>query len=107
MQTITLALADNGVIKRVYDDNINAAGNTYEATTVYDFESKESIENKIKFLMDVAMDSGLELGNPKDRMQIKILQDWGSSYSPTAEEIQVKLAEHKLAIAKLEAILPN
>lgn len=107
MQTITLALADNGVIKRVFDDNINAAGESYEATVVYDFESKESIETKIKFLTDVAMDAGLELGNPKDKMQIKILQDWGSSYIPTEEEIQIKLAEHRLAIAKLEARLKN
>lgn len=107
MQTITLLLADNGVIKSVVDDNINAAGERYEATVVYDFESKEAIETKIKFLTDVAMDAGLELGNPKDKTQIKIIQDWGTAYAPTNEEIQVKIAEHKLAAARLEAMLAN
>ena len=47
MQEIKLQLADNGVIRSVVDDNINGAGETYESTTVYEFDS---ISNKIKFI---------------------------------------------------------
>ena len=38
MQEITLKIADNGVIKTVTDDNINAAGEKYESVIVYDFD---------------------------------------------------------------------
>ena len=39
MQEIKITLADNGVIKSVYDDNINGGGEEYESTTVYEFDS--------------------------------------------------------------------
>jgi hypothetical protein len=38
MQEVNLKIADNGVIKTITDDNINAAGENYESTVVYDFE---------------------------------------------------------------------
>jgi hypothetical protein len=107
MHTVTLSLADNGIIKSVIDDNINAAGESYESVTVYDFESKDANDVKIKFLNDIAMDSGLELGNPSDKYQIKIIQDWGTSYIPTAEEVSLRIQEYKLEIRKLEMMLTN
>jgi len=105
MHVITLELADNGLIKTVADDNINAAGENYEAVVVYDFESSNSNETKIKFLNDISMDAGLELGNPRDKKQIKIVQEWGESYLPTPEEITSKIAAHQLEIKRLESLL--
>jgi hypothetical protein len=105
MHTVTLELADNGLIKTVADDNINAAGEGYESVVVYDFESSNSNETKIKFLNDISMDAGLELGNPKDKKQIKIVQEWGDSYAPTPEEIMSRITYHTLEIKRLESLL--
>lgn len=107
MHTINLTLADNGIIKTVIDDNINAAGESYESVTVYDFESNDNNQTKIKFLNDIALDAGVELGGPSDRHQIKIIQEWGSSYKPSQDEINSKIKEYKIQIAKLEALLSN
>ena len=105
MHSITLELADNGLIKIVHDDNINAAGESYESVTVYDFEGADALNTKIKFLMDIAMDAGVELGSPRDKSQIKITHDWGSSYSPTKDEISKKINELKSHINFLEKSL--
>ena len=42
MQIVKITLADNGVIKTVVDDNINAGGESYESTVVYDFSDQIS-----------------------------------------------------------------
>lgn len=102
MHTVTLELADNGLIKIVQDDNINAAGENYESVTVYDFEGVDALNTKIKFLMDIAMDAGVELGSPRDKCQIKISHEWGISYTPTKEEISKKIDELKSQISYLE-----
>ena len=75
MQVITVQLADNGVIKSVEEDNANAAGEGYSSVVVYDFESDNASENKIKFLYEISEDCGLEFGSTKDSDQIKIIKD--------------------------------
>lgn len=102
MHSITLELADNGLIKLVQDDNINAAGESYQSVTVYDFEGVDALNTKIKFLMDIAMDAGLELGSPRDKSQIKISHDWGEAYTPTNEEISGRIEALKAEISYLE-----
>lgn len=102
MHSITLELADNGLIKIVQDDNINAAGEAYQSVTVYDFEGADALNTKTKFLMDIAMDAGLELGSPRDKSQIKISRGWGEAYTPTNEEISKKIEELKVEISYLE-----
>ena len=102
MHSVTLELADNGLIKIVQDDNINAAGESYQSVTVYDFEGVDALNTKIKFLMDISMDAGLEIGSPRDKTQIKISHDWGDAYTPTNEEISRKIEELKSKISYLE-----
>ena len=63
MQEVNLKIADNGVIKTITDDNINAAGENYESTVVYDFE--KGIEDRINFINDICIDIGLDFGNSK------------------------------------------
>lgn len=105
MQNIRLELADNGIIKIVEDDNINAAGEVYTSVTVYDFESSNSTESKINFINDLILDSGLELGNSKDKNQIKISVEWGDEYQPSKAEIEEKIKELKSDLKRFEEML--
>ena len=105
MQTITIELADNGVIKVLEDDNANAAGEGYSSVTVYDFESRDASENKIKFLLEVSEDCGLEFGSTKDPDQIKIIKDWGEHYQPTKDDIKQRIKDLSKQISSLESLL--
>lgn len=88
MQEISIQLADNGVIKNIKDDNINAAGESFESTTVYEFNN---IQNKIKFIEDLCIEIGLEFGNSKSKEQIQVTTNWGVHYKPTPKEIEQKI----------------
>lgn len=88
MQNIKIQLADNGVIKSVHDDNINGAGESFESTVVYEFKS---VGNKIKFIEEICIDIGLELGNSMSKHQINIQPLWGSDYNPSDVEIEAKI----------------
>ena len=91
MQTVKITLADNGVIKTVLDDNINSAGESFESTTLYDFEVQS---NKIKFIHELCMDIGLSFGNSKSKHQIKIIEDWGEDYNSSNEEKLEKIESY-------------
>lgn len=101
MQEINLQLADNGVIKNIKDDNINAAGESFESTVVYEFSNNE---NKIKFIEDLCIEVGLEFGNSKSRQQIQISAGWGKHYKPTNQEIQEKIKDLQKEIANLNQL---
>jgi hypothetical protein len=100
MQTVKITLADNGVIKTVLDDNINSAGESFESTTLYDFEIQS---NKIKFITELCIDIGLSFGNSKNKHQIKIIEDWGVDYNPTHEEKLEKIERLKIQLKELTA----
>jgi len=87
MQTVKITLADNGVIKTILDDNINSAGESFESTTLYDFENHST---KIKFIKELCIDIGLTLGNSKNKQQIQITEDWGVDYTPNESEVTEK-----------------
>jgi len=98
MQQVKLQLADNGVIKTVLDDNINGGGESYESTTVYEFDT---IPNKVRFIEELCVDLGLEFGNSKSKSQIQIKSDWGSTYVPTQREIDFKIKNLEAYIQQL------
>lgn len=98
MQQVKLQLADNGVIRTVIDDNINGGGESYESTTVYEFNT---IPNKIRFIEELCVDIGLEFGNSKSKTQIQIRSDWGSTYKPTQKEIDFKIKNLEAYIKQL------
>lgn len=100
MQEVNLKLADNGVIKTVTDDNINAAGENYESVVVYDFD--KGLENKLNFIHDICIDIGLDFGNSKQSNQIQIISDWGPNYVPSSIEIKNKVQSLRLLIQDLE-----
>lgn len=103
MQTITLKIADNGVIKEIVDDNINAGGDTYEAVKVYEWS--EGAENKVKFMRDICLDIGMDFGNSRDSSQIKIIEDWGIHYEPSVTETEDRIKELEEEINKLRNII--
>ena len=102
MQTVKITLADNGVIKTVFDDNINAAGEKFESTIVYEFDDAS---DKIKFIEDLCLDIGLSFGNSKSRDQIKISIDWGPLYKPTPKEALEKIIARQLKLEELKSVL--
>jgi len=102
MQTVKITLADNGVIKTVCDDNINAAGEKFESTIVYEFDT---ISDKIKFIEDICLDIGLSFGNSKSRDQIKISTDWGLHYKPNPKEALEKISELQVKLEELKSAL--
>lgn len=95
MQTVKITIADNGVVKTVFDDNINSAGESFESTTIYDFEKTDT---KLKFIKELCVDVGLIFGNSRSKNQIKVIEDWGDDYTPTGAEILEKIErlEHQL-----------
>lgn len=99
MQKITLTLADNGLVKSVYDDNINGAGEAFESTVVYEFDS---VENRIKFIEELCIDIGLELGNSRSGNRILIHQGWGPDYEPTQDETNNRIKELEGQLARLK-----
>jgi hypothetical protein len=102
MQTVKITLADNGVIKTVCDDNINAAGEKFESTIVYEFDS---VSNKIKFIEDLCIDIGLSFGNSKSRDQIKISTEWGPHYKPNPKEALEKISKLQVKLEELKSVL--
>lgn len=103
MQKISLELADNGVIKKIEDDNINAAGETYESIVVYEIENNNA--NKIKFINEVCLDVGVDFGNSRSRNQIKVIEDWGDNYTPNSAEIKNKLETLNSEIRRIKGML--
>ena len=100
MQEVNLKIADNGVIKTITDDNINAAGENYESIVVYDFE--KGIEDRINFINDICIDIGLDFGNSKQSNQIQVKSNWGNNYKPSTLEIKHKIQELKKELDELE-----
>lgn len=91
MITISIEPADNGVIKFLFDDNVNGGGEEYTSRMVYDFEGSTTRLNQIKFLKDLVFDLGLTIGNDLDPDRIVIKTEWGSKYKPTEKEIKAKI----------------
>jgi len=72
MVTIVLDIADNGVVKIIEDDNYNGNNEVNVSKTLYIFEDDPDYENRIKFLKDLCLDIGLNLGNIKDQKRLNI-----------------------------------
>jgi len=102
MQTVKITLADNGVIKTVVDDNINAAGESFESTNVYEFDTNE---DKIKFIEELCMDIGLSFGNSKSKNQIQVSLGWGTHYKPNPKEALEKISNLQVQLDMLKSVL--
>ena len=93
MLKIILEPADNGVIKRVEDNNINGAGEMAIYSVVYEIDGDEDFDSTTKFLYEVAEDLGLHLGNKRDKRVLRFDVGWGEGYEPNKEELERKKKE--------------
>jgi len=105
MQRILLEIADNGIIKTVTDDNINAAGEKFESKVVYDLENGDVVLTKMNILYELSEDMGMELGNSKQSDQIKIISDWGDNYVPGDDELKAKIEDLEQELKSLKEML--
>lgn len=104
MITVLLEPADNGLIKIMQDDNINAAGETFESRRVYDFTGDLSQKNKVKFIKDLCLDLGVDLGTGMRKDQVHVQIDWGASYQPTKAELDKKIQALEQEVDRLRAL---
>lgn len=93
MITISIEPADNGLIKFVFDDNVNGGGEEYTSRTVYEFEGPKTRPNQIKFLKELVMDLGLSTGTQLDANELSIKSGWGVKYQPNQKELKLKIQE--------------
>lgn len=105
MQRILLEIADNGIIKTVTDDNINAAGEKFESKVVYDLENGDVVLTKMNMLYELSEDMGMELGNSKQSDQIKIISDWGEHYTPSDDELGARIQDLEEELKSLKEML--
>ena len=98
MQVITLKVADNGVIKEIKDDNINAGGETYESIRLYEFTDSK---RKLSFIKDLCVDIGLDFGNSRQKNQIQLVDGWGEHYTPSKKEIEDRIVDLQKVIEEL------
>lgn len=106
MVKIVLEYADNGVIKTIFDDNSNGAGDKLERKKVYEF-SEESFEKTIDFFYDLAQDLNINTGNNHNKKTLVMNYNWGSSYTPTNTEIEKKIKQLYVEIERLQNLKYN
>jgi hypothetical protein len=102
MIKIILEPADNGVIKRIEDDNINGAGETATYSLVYELDKDESFSRAIDFLYEIVEDLGINKGNEFTDKVITIGVNWGTEYTPTPKDIKEKIEvlEYELSVLR-------
>jgi hypothetical protein len=103
MITLTIEPADNGVVKVIYDDSVNGAGEEFVSRKVYDFErNEETKESVVDFLSDVVLDLGIDVGSDLDKFKVTIVTEIGDTAQFGEDEIKQKIKELKAEIKKLE-----
>lgn len=103
MVTLTIEPADNGVVKIIYDDSVNGAGEEFVSRKVYDFErDEESKESVVDFLSDVVLDLGIDVGSDLDAYKVIIDTEIGDPSAHSEDEIKQRIKELKAEIKELE-----
>ena len=102
MVTIILDIAENGVVRTLEDDNINGNGELYAQKLLYSFDNDRDFKNRIKFLKDLCLDIGLELGHTEDQKRLRI--DVHTKPKPTSA---LTHSELKKRISAAETLLKD
>ena len=98
MITISIEPADNGLIKFVFDDNVNGGGEEFTSRTVYEFEGSKTRTNQVKFLKELVMDLGMSTGTQLDANEMVIKTEWGVKYTPNQKELKLKVKELEMQL---------
>lgn len=102
MVKITLEPAENGIIKRIFDDNYGGSSEKVSSTNVYELDG-ENIESTIEFLYELCEDMGIYTGSKFSKRNLDMSISWGSHYEPSNEEIDQKIGELTAEIELLKA----
>jgi hypothetical protein len=105
MITVSIEPADNGVIKFLFDDNVNGGGEEYTSRIVYEFEGKNARFNQAKFLTDLILDLGIATGNDLDPDKLVIKTEWGNKYVPTQTELKNRIQQLEKSIETLRSMV--
>lgn len=103
MVSLTIEPADNGVVKTLYDDSINGAGEEWVSRVVYDFSTDTSCERIVKFLEDLTLDLGIETGSAIDPFQVVLTTRIGDPNSVEIEDLKEEIKKLRAEIKRLEA----
>ena len=102
MIKIELKNASNGVIKTVIESQSSQEySEIVKVYEIYPEEKLESFLNIIQLLEDITDDLGLETGSNFDPLQLHYDLDWGESYKPNLEEVELKIKSLKRQIKHL------
>ena len=102
MVKITLEPAENGVIKRISDDNYGGSSEQVSSTSVYELDG-ENIEGTIEFLFELCEDLGIYTGSKFSKRNLDMSISWGSHHEPSDVEIDKKIKELSAEIELLKA----
>lgn len=101
MVKVILEPAENGIIKRIVDDNYGGSKEQVSSTNVYELDG-ENIENTIEFLYELCEDLGIYTGSKFSKRNLDMLISWGSHYEPSDDEIDKKIQEFQAEIELLK-----
>jgi len=102
MVSITIELADNGIIKKITDDNHGGVKKLHQIVQVYEKQNSDKFEHTIKFLSDISEDLGLDCGNAFDKNVLKFKTDWGENFKPSLDDIDYRMKQLKREIEILK-----
>jgi len=106
MVSITIEPADNGVVKVVYDDSVNGAGEEFVARKVYDFDRDQTSKDSIvDFLTDVMLDLGIESGTKLDKYRVSVIKQWGDISLHNEDDIKKRIETLQKEINSLEGVI--
>tara|TARA_B110000259_G_scaffold171485_1_gene202991 strand:- start:3602 stop:3925 length:324 start_codon:yes stop_codon:yes gene_type:complete len=105
MISIQIEPADNGLLKLLFDDNVNGGGEEYTTRTVYDFEGIVGKQNQVKFLKELVLDLGLVTGNELESNCLRINTEWGTQYTPNDTELKNKIVILAKELKRLQSML--
>lgn len=105
MVKITLEPANNGIIKRLIDNNHGGSNEQWTSIEVYEESSENQLEYIMKFFFDLCEDLGINLGNKFSKEVITIRKEWGSHFEPTKNEIKIKIKELEDQLQSLKECL--
>lgn len=102
MVKITLEPAENGIIKRIFDDNYGGSKEQVSSTSVYELDG-ENLESTIEFLSELCEDVGIYTGSKFSKRNLDMSISWGSHYEPSDIEIDKRIQALSAEIELLKA----
>lgn len=104
MVKIILMPANNGIIKKIIDDNYDGGNEKFSEINIYEcsLADKNDYTYIKRFFYDTCEELGINLGGKYNKKTLKIKEEWGTHYKPTQEDIEFKIKELETEINLLK-----